>query len=165
MKTYVGMEVQVHLFLTLAVYGASDYCNVRLFLPPWKELQVDYVLNVMAHTQKPDFVFRRNGRVHFNRRGRQFSRLLCSRGVRISSSNAGYTMFPGSVKGIGYSLHSPVSPSLPLPCVTVCLHISAGLCLLNRRLGGSEGQPGHCGEARNLLPISECTAIHCTFSL
>jgi len=26
--------------------------------------------------QKPDFVFRRNGRVHLNRRGRQFSRLL-----------------------------------------------------------------------------------------
>jgi len=28
------------------------------------------------HAQKPDFVFRRNGRVHLNRRGRQFSRLL-----------------------------------------------------------------------------------------
>jgi hypothetical protein len=30
----------------------------------------------MAHAQKPDFVFRRNGRVHLNRRGRRFSRLL-----------------------------------------------------------------------------------------
>ena len=30
----------------------------------------------MAHAQKPDFVFRRNGRVHLNQRGRQFSRLL-----------------------------------------------------------------------------------------
>ena len=30
----------------------------------------------MAHAQKPDFVFRRNGRVHLNRRGRHFSRLL-----------------------------------------------------------------------------------------
>ena len=30
----------------------------------------------MAHVQKPDFVFRRNGRVHLNRRCRQFSRLL-----------------------------------------------------------------------------------------
>jgi hypothetical protein len=46
-----------------------------------------------------------------------------SRGARISSSNAGYTMFRGSVKGTGYPLHSPVSPSLPLPCVTVCHHI------------------------------------------
>ena len=50
-----------------------------------------------------------------------------SRGVRISGSNAGYTMFRGSVKGTGYPLHSPVSPSLPLPCVTVCHHISTGL--------------------------------------
>ena len=42
-----------------------------------------------------------------------------SRGVRISGSNAGYNMFRGSVKGTGYSLHSPVSPSLTLPCVIV----------------------------------------------
>ena len=35
--------------------------------------------NVMAHAQKPDFVFRRNGRVHLNRRGRQFSRLLAAK--------------------------------------------------------------------------------------
>ena len=34
--------------------------------------------NVMAHAQKPDFVFRRNGRVHLNRRGRQFSRTLAA---------------------------------------------------------------------------------------
>jgi len=50
-----------------------------------------------------------------------------SRGVRISGSNAGYTMFRGSVNGTGYTLHSPLSPSLPLPCVTVCHHISTGL--------------------------------------
>ena len=52
-----------------------------------------------------------------------------SRGVRISGSNAGYTMFRGSVKSTGYTLHSPVSPSLPLPCVTVCHHISIGVYL------------------------------------
>jgi hypothetical protein len=49
--------------------------------------------------------------------------------VRISGSNAGYTMFQGSVKSTGYPLRSPVSPSLPLPCVTVCHHISTGLFL------------------------------------
>jgi len=32
----------------------------------------------MAHAQKPDFVFRRNGRVHLNQRKRQFSRLLAA---------------------------------------------------------------------------------------
>ena len=44
--------------------------------------------------------------------------------------NAGYTMFRGSVKGTGYPLHSPVSASVPLPCVTVCHHISTGLYVL-----------------------------------
>ena len=39
-------------------------------------LWVECVWNVMAHVQKPDFVFRRKGRVHLNRRGRHFSRLL-----------------------------------------------------------------------------------------
>jgi hypothetical protein len=52
-----------------------------------------------------------------------------SRGVRISGSNAGYTMFRGSVKDTGHPLHSPVSPSLLLLCVTVCHHISTGLYL------------------------------------
>ena len=50
-----------------------------------------------------------------------------SRGVRISGSNAGYTVFRGSVKSTGYPFHSSVSPSLPLPCVTVCHHISTGV--------------------------------------
>jgi hypothetical protein len=52
-----------------------------------------------------------------------------SRGVRINGSNAGYTMFRGSVKSTGYPLYSPVYPSLHLPCVTVCHHISTGLYL------------------------------------
>jgi hypothetical protein len=50
-----------------------------------------------------------------------------SRGVRISGSNAGYTTFRDSVKGTGYPLHSPVSPLLTLPSVTVCHHVSTGL--------------------------------------
>jgi len=50
-----------------------------------------------------------------------------SQGVSISGSNTGYTMFRGSVKSTGYPLHSPVSPSLPLPRVTVCHHISTAV--------------------------------------
>jgi hypothetical protein len=88
---------------------------------------VDCVWNVMAHARKPDFVFRGNGRVHLNRRGASVQSTTGSRGVRISGSNVGYNMFRGSVKGTGYLLHSPVSPSLSLPCVTVCHHISAGV--------------------------------------
>ena len=50
-----------------------------------------------------------------------------NRGVRISGSNAGYIMFRGSVKGVGYPLHSPVSLSLLLPWITVWHHISTGV--------------------------------------
>ena len=69
--------------------------------------------------------------------------------MRISCSNAGYTMFRGSVKGTGYPLHSPVTPSLPLPCVTMCHHISTGLyvflllracCLLSRQRLATAGR-------------------------
>ena len=88
---------------------------------------VEASLNVMAHAQKSDFVFRRNGRVHLNRLGASVQSTTGSRGVRISGSNAGYIIFRGSVKGTGYPLRSPVSPSLPLPCVTVCHHISTGV--------------------------------------
>jgi len=80
----------------------------------------------MAHAQKPNFVFRRNGRVHLNRLERQFSR-----GVRIKGRNAGYTVLRGSVKSTGYPLHSPVTPSLPLPYVTVCHYFSTGLYILD----------------------------------
>ena len=48
------------------------------------------------------------------------------RGVRISGSNAGYTVFQGSVKGTGQ-----FPPSLPLKCVTVCHHISSALYSLH----------------------------------
>ena len=47
---------------------------LREFFCRW----VDCFWNVMTHAQKPDFVFRRNGPVHLNRRGRQFSRLLAA---------------------------------------------------------------------------------------
>ena len=46
--------------------------------------RLNCVWNVMPHAQKPYFVFRRNGRVHLNRRGRQFSRLLAAE-VRASA--------------------------------------------------------------------------------
>jgi len=37
---------------------------------------VEWKRDVMAHAQKPDSVFQRNGRVHLYRRGCQFSRVL-----------------------------------------------------------------------------------------
>ena len=63
----------------------------------------------------------------FKSAGASVQSTTASRGVRISGSNAGYTTFRGSVKSTGYPLHSPVSPSLPLPCVTVSQQVSTGL--------------------------------------
>jgi len=83
--------------------------------------------NVIAHAQKPDFVFRRNGRVHLNRRGRQFSRLLaaeaCASAVVMLDTPCSEVVW----RVLTTHFHSPVSPSLPLPCVTVCHHISTGV--------------------------------------
>jgi hypothetical protein len=108
----VGLFISTYVhWLEAAIFSETSYVEAS-----W---------NVMAHAQKPDFVFRRNVRVHLNRRGRHST--TDSRGVGISRSNAGYTMFRSSVKDTGYPLHSPVSPSLPLPCVTLCHHISTGV--------------------------------------
>ena len=97
---------------------------------------------MMAHAQKPDFFFRRNGRVHLNRQGASVHSTTGSRVVRINGSNAGYTMFRGSVKSTGYPFHSPLTASLLLPSVTVCHHISTGLYLLYRRSGTPQGRFG-----------------------
>ena len=91
---------------------------------------VEASCNVTSHAQKTDSVFRAKRTSPFKSArwaGRQFSRLLAADVCAISGSNAGYTMFRGSVKGTGYPLHSAVSPSFPLPCFTVCHHISTGL--------------------------------------
>ena len=93
-----------------------------------------------AHAEKPDFVFRAKRTSPFKSAlwGRQFSRLLAVRGVCISGSNAGYTVFRGSVKGTGYPLRSPVSPPVLLQCFTVCQQVSTRLyryVLLNMKPG------------------------------
>ena len=81
----------------------------------------------MAHAQKPDFVFLRNGRVHLKRPGRHFSRLLAA---EVCASAAVMLDTPCSeVVWRVLAIHSirQFSPSLHLPCVTVCHHISTGL--------------------------------------
>jgi len=84
----------------------------------------------MAHAQKRDLVFQRNGWVHLNwwvGGGGQFSRLLAA---EVCASAVVMLYTPCSdveCKTTGYPLHSHVSPSLPLPRVTVCLQVSTEL--------------------------------------
>ena len=84
----------------------------------------------MTNAQKPDLVFQRNGRVHLNRRGRQFSRLLAAEVCASAVVMVVMLDTPCSeveCKTTGYPLHSHVPPSLPLPCVTVCHQVSTEL--------------------------------------
>ena len=124
--TYTHGLCNTHCFSTITMVS-SKRLNVMLYViclsfiyMGFCSLMLDVVWNVMAHAQKPDFVFRRNGRVHLNRLGASVQSTAGSRGVRISGSNAEYTTFRGSVNSTGYQLHSPVSPSHPLWCITVC---------------------------------------------
>ena len=53
-----------------------------------------------------------------------------SRGVRISGQTMDRPCSEAQCKSSGYSLQSPISPSLPLPRVTMCHHVSNGLYIL-----------------------------------
>jgi len=98
---------------------------------------------MMAHAHKPDFVFSAKRASPFKSAGASVQSITGSRGVRISGSNAGYTISRGNVKGTGCPLHSPVSPSLPLQCVTVCHHISNEVTTGPRRRGFLESYHRH----------------------
>jgi len=130
-QCYATSKCDLHVGLWIYV-GMVSSCYIPCNLLLWsvlildKQMVVDCVWNVMAHTQKQDFVFRRNGRVHLNRQGRQFPRLpaaeVCASAV---------VTFRGNVKRTGYPLHSPVSPSLPLLRHRVPSHFSWTLQRLN----------------------------------
>ena len=90
---------------------------------------VDGSWNVMAHAQKPDFVFRRKGRVHLNWRGCQFSRLraaeVCASAVVMLDTP--YSEVVWRVLATHSIRQFPLH--FPAPCVTVCHHISTGVYL------------------------------------
>jgi len=91
-----------------------------------RRLVVDCIWNVMTRAETTFRLSAKRTR-SFKSVGASVQSTTGSRGVRISVSNGRYTMFRGSVKVTVYPLHSPVSSSLPLHCVTVCHHISTGL--------------------------------------
>jgi hypothetical protein len=100
------------------------------FLHPRNEPQVECVWNVMAHAQKPDFVSRRKGRVHLNRQGRQFSLLLAA---EVCASAVVMLDTPCS-EVVWRVLATHSIRQFPLPCVTMCHHVSTVLYPLYRQL-------------------------------
>jgi hypothetical protein len=76
----------IHVWSTSGIWNVtacSGVCLLQCFILMWCRQQVPQNIgrlhwNVMAHAQKPDFIFQQNKRVHLNQRGRQFSRLLAA---------------------------------------------------------------------------------------
>jgi len=81
----------------------------------------------MAHAQKPDFIFRRNERVHLNRRGRQFSRLLAAEMCTTAVVMLDTPCFEVLWRVLSTHSIRQFPPSLPRPCVTLRHQISNGL--------------------------------------
>jgi hypothetical protein len=117
-------------------FGADHLLHLQGTLSAnYTKTLVNCVWNVTAHAQKPDFVFRRNGRVHLNRLGRLFSRLLsaevCASAVVILETLCSKVVWrvlaTHSIRK--FPLH------FPLPCVTVCHHVSIGLYISTKLQG------------------------------
>jgi len=70
------LPLQFTRFFEALYYRTLSGANRFSKFPHFMEPEVDCVWNVMAHAQKPDFVFQQKGWVHLNRQGCQFSRLL-----------------------------------------------------------------------------------------
>jgi hypothetical protein len=70
------LKVRILFWSSEFILEMAPYISPKCQLTHY--VRLDCVWNVMAHAHKPDFVYRRNGRVHLNRRGRQFSRLLAA---------------------------------------------------------------------------------------
>ena len=78
------------------------------------------------HMCRNQILSRQNRRVHLNRRACQFSQLLAA---EVCTSALLMLDTPRSevVREYWLPTHSPVSPSLPLPCITVCHQVSNAL--------------------------------------
>ena len=95
--------------------------------------------------QEPDFVSRRNGRVHLNRPGEggqaSVQSIIGSRVVRITGINAGYTMFRGSVRWYWLTIRQfPLHfPSRASPCAIKFHQQSTTRQLHHCTISGPEG--------------------------
>ena len=77
---FIHMEYSSRIFTTTQISAVRDSALRRQTPTKYgrRLREIDCVWNEMAHAQKPDFIFLRKGRIHLNRRGRQFSRLLAT---------------------------------------------------------------------------------------
>jgi len=130
--------------------GFSPRWPKSTILHPREDTPVELVRNVMAHAQKPDLVFQRNGRVHLNRRGCQFSRPLAvkesgsadSDCIDRAPSSSSRLLATHSIRI--FPLHFPPTPRAS-PCA---IRFRTRYTALDRRCGqDAEEKPSFCHEA------------------
>ena len=115
-RRYLKITVKI-ISLYLAEAGPKSW---RIQAVSYSDSRVELMRNLMAHAQKPDFIFRLNGRVHKSAR-ESVQSTAGSRGMRISVSNAGYTTSRGRMRVLAthsicqFPLHFPSRAS---PCAT-----------------------------------------------
>jgi hypothetical protein len=76
-KSYIEINVLYWIICTVTLQHVRMAEGGTQFLKVLVQVKASW--NVMAHAQRPDFVFRQDGRVHLNGQGRQFSRLLSAK--------------------------------------------------------------------------------------
>jgi hypothetical protein len=130
------------------------------------------IWNVTAHAQKTDFVFRRNGRVYLNRRGRQFSaaKVCASAAVMLDISCSEVVWRVLVTHAIRqFPLHFPSRAS---PCAITFQLESTSNQLIQRQRGLTTSEPEiECSQKRKLFSeISgfcsrQCSCIHLIYWL
>jgi hypothetical protein len=107
----------------------------------------------MAHAHKPDFVFRRNGRIHLNRRGRQFSRLLaaevCASAVVMLDTPCSEVVathfirqFPLNFPSLHHRVPSHFNWTLPPKLLRGCRPTTAIMTSICTGVNNFHGRPG-----------------------
>ena len=94
---------------------------------------VQHVWNVMAHAKKPDFVFQQNGKFLLNWQSFQIIRLLAAEVWQSAVVMLDTPCSEVECKTTGNTLHSHVSPSSLLPCITMCHQVSIEFYLLTAK--------------------------------
>ena len=103
-------------------YSVRTYNSAHASVQAWILLrvqQIHCVRNAMAHAQKPDFVFRRNGRVHLNRRGASVRSTTGRRAVHISLQGLYCSCKPVFCSHVTRKADSHIAcraHAVPLPC-------------------------------------------------
>ena len=137
--------------------------------------EVDCVWNVMAHAQKTDFVFWRNGRVHLNRWRRQVSRLLaaevCALAVVMLDTPCSEVVWRVLATHCIRQFPIHFTSSAPPPAITfqlgstACLEVKIQGWPARLSLRSALKQQMCCSAIRNftldfrLSPFSECSVL------